>query len=433
LLGVSWLRVVIINDFSVARGGATTLVQLLARLLRDRGIPVTMLVGDEGKNAELEALDIDIVKLGRTRLLDRGAVSAAVEGIWNPSASSLVDQWIEANDTPQTVYHVNVFSQILSPSIFKVLRRVARRTVIHAHDFFHACPNGAFMDYRKNETCHRTPLGLSCLTTNCDRRSYPQKLWRVGRQVALNYAMGSDVPWARLILLHEKMAPFFNLAGYRNETMAVVRNPVYPFTRDRIQSERNDRFFFIGRLEEEKGPQDFLEAAKLAGVGAEIIGDGPLRPALETAYPDATFHGWREREAIGGIISNARALVIPSRYPEPFGLVAAEASSSGLPVILTSQALLAQEIVENQLGAACNTRDVAAFVAVLKSFADMPGDQALAISQRAFSGVTKIANTEQEWVDEILSILAGLLGKRPLDNVQGMSPGQGLSAGRGGP
>jgi hypothetical protein len=151
LVGVLWLRVVIINDFSVARGGATTLVQLLARLLRDRGIPVTMLVGDDGKNAELESLDIEIVKLGRTRLLDRGAVSAAVEGIWNPSASSLVDRWIEANDTPQTVYHVHVFSQILSPSIFKVLRSVARRTVIHAHDFFHACPNGAFMDYKKNE------------------------------------------------------------------------------------------------------------------------------------------------------------------------------------------------------------------------------------------------------------------------------------------
>jgi glycosyltransferase involved in cell wall biosynthesis len=411
LFGVLWLRVVIINDFSVARGGATTLVQLLARLLCDRGIPVTIIVGDDGKNAELESLDIEIVKLGRARLLDRGAVSAAVEGIWNSSASSLVDQWIEANDTPQTVYHVHVFSQILSPAIFKVLRRVAPRTVIHAHDFFHACPNGAFMDYKKNEICHRTPLGISCLTTNCDRRSYPEKLWRVGRQVALNYAMGSNVPWAKLILLHEKMAPFFNLAGFENGTMAVVRNPVYPFTSQRIHSEHNDRFFFIGRLEEEKGAQDFLEAAKLAGVKAEVVGDGPLRASLEEAYPGAVFHGWRQREEIGEIISNARALVIPSRYPEPFGLVAAEASSSGLPVILTNQALLAEEIVRNELGAACDTRDVVAFADVLTSFAEMPGNHALAISERAFSGLTKIANTEQEWADELISIFKGLVGE----------------------
>jgi glycosyltransferase involved in cell wall biosynthesis len=223
--------------------------------------------------------------------------------------------------------------------------------------------------------------------------------------------MGSNVPWAKLILLHEKMAPFFNLAGFENGTMAVVRNPVYPFTSQRIHSEHNDRFFFIGRLEEEKGAQDFLEAAKLAGVKAEVVGDGPLRASLEEAYPGAVFHGWRQREEIGEIISNARALVIPSRYPEPFGLVAAEASSSGLPVILTNQALLAEEIVRNELGAACDTRDVVAFADVLTSFAEMPGNHALAISERAFSGLTKIANTEQEWADELISIFKGLVGE----------------------
>lgn len=33
-----------------------------------------------------------------------------------------------------------------------------------------------------------------------------------------------------------------------------------------------------------------------------------------------------------------------SRYPEPFGLVAAEASMSGLPVILSDTAFLAEEV-----------------------------------------------------------------------------------------
>jgi hypothetical protein len=249
--------VVIINDVSMARRGATTLVALIARLLRDRKIPVTMLVGDEKQKPEFEARDVEIVELGRARLLDRGSVSEAVGGIWNSSASPLVDQWIEPNDTPPTVYQVHVFSQILSSSIFNVLRRVAGRTVIHAQDFFHACPNGAFMDHSKNEICRRTSLGISCPITNCDRLSYPQKLWRVGRQFALNYAMSSNLPWAKLILSHQKMAPFFRLARYESEMMAVVGDP-------------------------------------------------------------------------------------------------AEASPSRFPVILTNQALLAEEIVENELGAACD-------------------------------------------------------------------------------
>ena len=49
-------RVVLLNDFSIARGGATTLVLLLLRLLRSRGIPVTIIVGDDGDNPEFAAL-----------------------------------------------------------------------------------------------------------------------------------------------------------------------------------------------------------------------------------------------------------------------------------------------------------------------------------------------------------------------------------------
>jgi hypothetical protein len=155
-------------------------------------IPTSMLVGDENENPEFEARDMKIVEVGRARFLDRGLGSPVVERIWNSSASSLVDQWIEANNTSRTAGHINEFFLILSSSIFKVLRRVAGRTVARAQDLFHACHDGGFMDRRTNEICRRSPLGMACLTTNCDRRSYPQNLWRVRRQLALNYAMGSN-------------------------------------------------------------------------------------------------------------------------------------------------------------------------------------------------------------------------------------------------
>ena len=403
-------RVVLINDFSIARGGATTLVLLLLRLLRSRGIPVTMIVGDEGDSPLFEELGVDLVKLGQKALLGGNPFRTAISGVDNRSASALVSDWIARNDTPGTVYHVHVWSQILSPAIFVPLRKVAERTAIHAHDFFHACPNGAYMDYRREERCGRVPLGLSCLTTNCDRRAYAHKLWRATREARLYAAMGRDVPWGRIVLIHEKMIEGFTRAGYAARLLQAVRNPALPFVPERIAAEQNRSFFFIGRLEQEKGAQDALAAARLAGVPLEIIGDGPMRAELQAQYPEMTFHGWREQKEIGALIGHARALVIPSRLPEPFGLVAAEAAGSGVPLVLTEMAFLADEVVERGMGVACNTQDNAAFAEALRTMAAMPFEDMRRMSEKAFANGMKLANTQSDWADALLDIYEGLLG-----------------------
>lgn len=403
-------RVVLLNDFSIARGGATTLVLLLLRLLRSQGIPVTMIVGDDGDNPSFDELGVDVVKLGQRALLGGNSLTSAINGVGNRSAGALLSDWIARNDTPGTVYHVHVWSQILSPAIFVPLRRVAERTAIHAHDFFHACPNGAYMDYRNEARCLRTPLGGSCLATNCDRRAYTHKLWRAARQARLFSAMGKDVPWGKIVLIHEKMIEGFTRAGYGAPLLQAVRNPALPFVAERIAAEHNRSFFFIGRLEQEKGAQDALAAARLAGVPLEIIGDGPMRAELEAQYPEMTFHGWREQAEIGALIGNARALVIPSRLPEPFGLVAVEAAASGVPLILTEMAFLADEVVACGMGIACNTRSNAVFADALRTLSAMPFDEIQRMSKNAFACGMKLANTQSDWADALLLLYGKLLG-----------------------
>lgn len=57
------------------------------------------------------------------------------------------------------------------------------------------------------------------------------------------------------------------------------------------------------------------------------------------------------------------------RNPSAWSLSAA---SSGLPLLLTEMALLAEEITELGMGIACNTRNITAFAAALRTMADMP-------------------------------------------------------------
>lgn len=397
-------RVVVLNDSSIARGGATGLALLSVRLMRARGIPVTFITGDAGQNPELEALGVEVVALGGRQLMQRARLNAATAGIYNRPAGRLVADWIAANDTPGTSYHLHGWSKILSPAVFVALRAVAPRTVLHAHDFFLACPNGAYMDYRRMQPCARVPLDVSCLLTHCDKRSYAQKLWRAARQAGLRAMLAKAAPWAAVVMIHERMAPYLVRAGLPPHLLRALRNPAEPFVRERIRVEANAIFYFVGRVEAEKGIEDALAAAAEAGVRMRVIGDGPLRSLLAAQYPDVDFLGWRSREEIAELVTDARALVMPTRYPEPFGLVAAEASQSGLPVVLSRTAFLGDQIAENGLGFVCDVRDRTAFAATLRTLAAMPSDEIRGMSERGFRRDVRLATTPDEWIGHLIDL-----------------------------
>ena len=73
----------------------------------------------------------------------------------------------------------------------------------------------------------------------------------------------------------------------------------------------------MGRLSPEKGTAGLLAAwasAQPSGLHLTIVGDGPLRTALEARLvPNVTFLGWRDQEEVRGLMLSARALVFPLR------------------------------------------------------------------------------------------------------------------------
>ena len=137
-------QIVVINDLSHPMGGASALAVASARNFAARGYKVAMLAGDTPDPALSEA-GVAVTALGQARLL--GRAGALVDGLWNRAAHRMIRRWIAANDTPGTVYHLHGWSQILSPAVFAALAPVRGRLVISAHDFFLACPNGAFTNF----------------------------------------------------------------------------------------------------------------------------------------------------------------------------------------------------------------------------------------------------------------------------------------------
>lgn len=398
-------RVVVINDDAVGRGGAAAIALASAQALRRRGVPVTYLSGSAEIDPDLEASGTTVSVLGGRHILERERYAAAILGLYDPAIKAALGRWIDEHDTPRTVYHLHNWHKVLSPSVFSALRRVDSRLLLSAHDYFLACPNGGFFLYPQQKECGLTPNGLQCLTTACDRRHYGHKLWRAVRHELRHRTLDLGRSRARVVAVHEAMVPLLSRGPIDRSRISVVRNPVTPWRTARVPAENNRDIFFIGRLDADKGPDLLARAARRAGARLRLIGDGPLAAEIAREHPHAELIGWRSRDEIAELIVDARVVVVPSRSRETFGLVALEALTSGIPVIVPPYSSLAGEILSHKFGLVCDPHDEAALAAAIGRLA---GDDSLVrdISCNGFANAKLLAPTSAQWCDELLTLYA---------------------------
>ena len=92
---------------------------------------------------------------------------------------------------------------------------------------------------------------------------------------------------------------------------------------------------YFGKLIENKGVQVLLDALREVDARAVIVGFGDYRGELERLAPPRTlFTGPLEHRHLVHLLALADVTVVPSIFPEAFGMVAAEAAATGsLPLV----------------------------------------------------------------------------------------------------
>ncbi|HEX5897468.1 MAG TPA: glycosyltransferase, partial [Thermoleophilaceae bacterium] len=120
---------------------------------------------------------------------------------------------------------------------------------------------------------------------------------------------------------------------------------------------KDDYLLWSGRFNDDKGPQRAIAAAQEAGV--RLVLAGPVQPGqhdffereVKSHIDDASVRyvgevGEEKRDLYAG----ARALLMPIRWPEPFGLVMTEAMACGTPVIAFPEGSAPELVLDGETG-----------------------------------------------------------------------------------
>jgi glycosyltransferase involved in cell wall biosynthesis len=154
-------------------------------------------------------------------------------------------------------------------------------------------------------------------------------------------------PGSRTVYVSEYLRSVADPPAWAPTTTAVVPSGIdtdaFPL-RSPADRPWTGRLLFVGRLSPAKGAQDAVAA--LAGLDAgttlHIVGSGtPEQWAAITTLADRLgvsdrIHVSRgDRETVLAAYDRADAVLFPSRWAEPFGLVPLEAMARGVPVVAT--------------------------------------------------------------------------------------------------
>jgi glycosyltransferase involved in cell wall biosynthesis len=328
-------KAIILSDYvggdSAASGGAGHAGLASFHAMRARGIDVRI-VAAFGATPNIEP--DRFTSLGCSDLREGGAAGAA-RAIYNPQARAALTRTLADEDPERTVIILHQWTRALSPSSIGLLDRF--RVMIYMHDYFWPCPNGAYYDFRRGSPCDRRPLGVRCIGANCDRGGRALKLGRLVRHTALR-AVTRGPRGNRLFLSLSQHSHRTATRMMPGDQHAILHNPLRVTERPpRPLSQPRFQFGYFGRLEPEKGLGDLIETGDRLELSGLFVGKGFFEEAIAT-HRHMELREWQARDTIFKAMQSCRIIVLPSLWPETWGLVVPEAMAAGVPVLVSRRA-----------------------------------------------------------------------------------------------
>jgi glycosyltransferase involved in cell wall biosynthesis len=193
---------------------------------------------------------------------------------------------------------------------------------------------------------------------------------------------------------------------YYNREAVVVYPPVDTafFHPDGRPPDR--RFLIVSALVPYKRIDVAIQAARQAGVGLTIAGDGPERARLEAlAGPDVTFLGRRPDAEIRELYRSSLELVLPGE--EDFGIAPLEAQACGRPVLALGRGGALETVVPGSTGVLVGEDSPEALAGGMRQVMEADFDPAFIRAHAERFGRARFAGEIRTLVDETMSAPEG--------------------------
>ena len=358
------MRVLLVSDYGNAAGGAELQLHMLREELRKRG--------HEARLFASSALPGDSPTVADDHCFGTTSGFRTLLQTYNPSASVRLRQVVSA--FRPDVVHVCLFLTQLSPSILAILRSTP--SLYHAVWYRSVCPLGTKM-WPDGKPCD-AHWGAPCLRRGCT----PLRDW-LPLMVQMRWWRGRQNVFRMVVANSEATRALLRAGGMHAEEVVWPGIPQHPASRPLSQE---PTVVFAGRLVREKGADVLVRAfesvsRQLPSSRLVLAGEGPERRSLEALIVDlgladrVRMIGALPSESLPEAFRGAWVQAVPSRWPEPFGMVAAEAMMRSTAVVASDTGGLPEVVSHGRTGRLVPPGDARALAAALL---DLLRDRAVA-------------------------------------------------------
>lgn len=372
------MKILYINNFFSAQGGAEFIMIEAARLMEQNGHTVHFFATDKGPYFLPHETDTSFFPPFKDfrKISPLKALPYLAGTIFNRESQFRLSKVLKT--MKPDLIHIHNLHYHLTPSILLACSAHNIPVVMTLHDVRLICPGGTLYNNGEPDLFCKTGKPMACLRSRCKNGNLPETL--------LCFV---EYFWNRMFNLYRGVHTFVTPSkalkdlmieqGLSAEKVVHINNFLNLEQFNSKPSFSNQGYFlFAGRLSQEKGIHYLLEAmAQLPDLTLYIAGQGPYEDKLKAIATklnlnNIKFLGFMEAQDLEIYYRNCIATVLPAIWFEIFGLTLIESFLYGKPVIASNIGAIPELVTEGETGLLIEPGNVHDLTEKLKFLAQNP-------------------------------------------------------------
>lgn len=376
------MKILLVNNYGNARGGAETFFSNTANLLKSKGYDVKLFSSVENTGYSFN-IDFSVKK------------SKFFFNRFYSFKSKFKIQEILKSFKPDII-HVNNIIGGITFSILPEIKKLQIPVLVTIHDFRMLCPVGIFINGKK-EICEKCKVRkyYNCVINKCNPDGLIKNIMIATESYLRDFLLPHDKYYDKYLFVSNftknKFLEFYPQLDSKSE---VLYNFSTTFSKE---IKRGNYFLFYGRLDREKGLKTLISVFKeLNQYNLIILGKGELENELKNLdSPNIKYLGFKMGDELKSLIVNSHFVIIPSECYENLVMVGIEALSMSKPIIVSKLGGLLELIDNEKNGFSFEARNQESLKKVIIKSINLTNEEYFNLSKHAYQFAMTHFNPEE--------------------------------------